>query len=118
MSGWRGAGAVAWCMAESRDQDATPLVNFGGNVAFAPRHRYPPSSEAEVLEVLDRHAGGTIRVIGSLHSWSDDTVSDDVILDLQLFDQVAIETRGDEIWATIGAGCVIADALAQLRASA
>src|SRR5205814_343790 len=76
-----------WGMAESRDQGATPLVNFGGNVAFAPRHRYTPSSEAEVLEVLDRHAGGTIRVIGSLHSWSDDTVSDDAILDLRLFDQ-------------------------------
>jgi FAD/FMN-containing dehydrogenase len=99
-------------MAEPRDQGATPLVNFGGNVAFAPRHRYTPSSEAEVLEVLDRHAGGTIRVIGSLHSWSDDA-----ILDLRLFDQVAIETRGDEIWATIGAGCVLTDALAQLRAA-
>jgi len=104
-------------MAGLRDQGATPLVNFGGNVAFKPRHRYTPSSEAEVLEVLDRHAGGTIRVIGSLHSWSDDTVSDDAILDLRLFDQVVVETRGDEIWATIGAGCVLSDALAQLRAA-
>jgi FAD/FMN-containing dehydrogenase len=104
-------------MAEPRDEGATPLVNFGGNVAFAPRHRYAPGSEAEVLEVLDRHAGGTIRVVGSLHSWSDDTVSGDVILDLRQLDGVAVETRGDEIWATIGAGCVLADALAQLRAA-
>lgn len=104
-------------MAELLDPGATPVVNFGGNVVFTPRHRYTPSSEAEVLEVLDRHAGGTIRVIGSLHSWSNDTVSDDVILDLRLFDQVAVETRGDEIWATIGAGCVLSDALAQLRAA-
>lgn len=111
------AGAVAWRMAEPRDEGATPLVNFGGNVAFAPRHRYTPSSEAEVLEVLDRHAGGMIRVVGSLHSWSEDTVSDDAILDLRLFDQVAVETRGGEIWATIGAGCVLSDALAQLRAA-
>ncbi len=113
----RAAGAVAWRMAEPRDEGATPLVNFGGNVAFTPRHRYAPSSEAEVLEVLDRHAGGTIRVVGSLHSWSDDTVSGDVILDLRSFDGVAVDTRGDEIWATIGAGCVLADALAQLRAA-
>jgi hypothetical protein len=62
--------------------------------------------------VLDRHAGGTIRVVGSMHSWSDDTVSDDVILDLRQFDQVAIETRDGEIWATVGAGCVLSDALA------
>jgi L-gulono-1,4-lactone dehydrogenase len=104
-------------MAEPRDEGATPVVNFGGNVTFTPRHRYAPGSEAEVLEVLDRHAGGTIRVVGSLHSWSDDTVSGDVILDLRQLDGVAVETRGDEIWATVGAGCVLADALAQLRAA-
>src|SRR3954469_19268318 len=98
MSERRPAGAVPCRMPEPRDEGATPLVNFGGNVAFAPRHRYTPGSEAEVLDVLDRHAGGMIRVVGSLHSWSDDTVSDDVILDLRSFDQVAVETRGDEIW--------------------
>jgi len=70
-------------MAETQDTDGPPIVNFGGNVSFTPRHRYAPHSEAEVLEILDRHAGGTIRVIASLHSWSDDTVSDDVIVDLR-----------------------------------
>ncbi|HEX3759992.1 MAG TPA: D-arabinono-1,4-lactone oxidase [Kofleriaceae bacterium] len=104
-------------MPEPCDEGATPLVNFGGNVAFAPRHRYAPASEAEVLAVLDRHAGGMIRVVGSLHSWSDDIVSDDVILDLRQFDRVEIEIRDGEIWATIGAGCVLSDALTQLRAA-
>jgi FAD/FMN-containing dehydrogenase len=105
-------------MPEPRDEGGTPLVNFGGNVAFTPRHRYAPRSEAEVLEVLDRHAGGMIRVVASLHSWSDDTVCDDVLLDLCHFDQVEVETRGGEIWATVGAGCVLSDALARLRAEA
>lgn len=117
MSERHAARGVAWRMAEPRDEGATPLVNFGGNVTFTPRHRYAPGGEAEVLAVLDRHAGGTIRVVGSMHSWSDDIVSDDVILDLRQLDGVAVETRGDEIWATIGAGCVLADALAQLRAA-
>jgi FAD/FMN-containing dehydrogenase len=104
-------------MSQPRDELDAPIVNFGGNVAFSPRHRYAPGSEAEVLELLDRHAGGRIRVIGSLHSWSEDAVCDDVILDLHRFDQVAIEHRDGEIWATIGAGCVLGDALAQLRAA-
>ncbi|TMQ20123.1 MAG: FAD-binding protein [Deltaproteobacteria bacterium] len=105
-------------MAGPRDDGGTPIVNFGGNVAFTPRHRYAPRSEAEVLAVLDRHAGGTIRVVASLHSWSDDVVCDDVILDLRHFDRVVVETRDGETWATVGAGCVLGDALAQIRAAA
>jgi FAD/FMN-containing dehydrogenase len=105
-------------MSEPRQRGAAPIVNFGGNVSFAPRHRYTPRSEREVLELLDRHAGGTIRVVASLHSWSDDIVCDDVVLDLRHFDRVAVETRDGEIWATVGAGCVLADALAQIRAAA
>src|SRR5690242_15791331 len=102
-------------MPEPRDLGGAPIVNFGGNVSFTPRHRYAPRSEAEVLEVLDRHAGGTIRVVGSLHSWSDDTVCDDVILDLCHFDRVTVETRDGETWATVGGGCVLSEVLARLR---
>lgn len=105
-------------MSEPRHRGAAPIVNFGGNVSFTPRHRYTPRSEREVLELLDRHAGGTIRVVASLHSWSDDIVCDDVVLDLRHFDRVAVETRDGEIWATVGAGCVLADALARIRAAA
>lgn len=103
-------------MVDLRDDGGVPIVNFGGNVSFTPRHRYAPRSEAEVLEVLDRHAGGGIRVVASLHSWSEDTVCDDVILDLQHFDHVRLDTVDGQTWATIGAGCVLADVLAQLRA--
>ncbi|HMG22539.1 MAG TPA: D-arabinono-1,4-lactone oxidase [Kofleriaceae bacterium] len=105
-------------MTDLRDEGGTPIVNFGGNVSFTPRHRYAPRSEAEVLEVLDRHAGGAIRVMASMHSWSDDVVCDDVIVDLWHFDRVAVETRDGEIWATVGAGCVLGDALARIRAAA
>ncbi|HMG56317.1 MAG TPA: FAD-binding protein, partial [Kofleriaceae bacterium] len=105
-------------MTDLRDEGGTPIVNFGGNVSFTPRHRYAPRSEAEVLEVLDRHAGGAIRVMASMHSWSDDVVCDDVIVDMRHFDRVAVETRDGEIWATVGAGCVLGDALARIRAAA
>ena len=44
-------------------------VNFGGNQRWYTR-RYQPSSEAEVLDILERHSGQTIRVLGSKHSWS------------------------------------------------
>jgi hypothetical protein len=46
-----------------------PEVNFGGNQRWYTR-RYQPSSEAEVLDILARHSGQTIRVLGSKHSWS------------------------------------------------
>src|SRR5579859_5134761 len=92
------------------------IVNFGGNVVFTPRQVYTPATEAEVLDILDRHAGGRIRVVASLHSWSEDTVSEDVIVDLRQFDAVAVETRDGEIWATVGAGCVLHDALDRLAA--
>ena len=46
------------------------IANFGGNIQFTPRHFYAPITEAEVLDILDRHAAGKIRVVGATHSWS------------------------------------------------
>jgi hypothetical protein len=62
-------------------------VNFGGNLTWRTRC-YRPASEAEVLDILARHATGRIRVLGSKHSWSDIAVSGEVSLDMSLFDDV------------------------------
>jgi hypothetical protein len=42
-------------------------TNFGGNHTWSARS-YRPGSEAEVLEILRRHAREPIRALGSGHS--------------------------------------------------
>src|SRR4051812_32734774 len=87
---------------------AHPITNFGGNVRFTPRHVYAPTTEGEVLAILDRHAGGKVRVGGALHSWSPAVVSDDVFVDLRHFDRVEVRRDADgTVWATVGGGCRI-----------
>lgn len=84
------------------------VKNFGENVVFHPARTYVPASEEEVLAILDRHAGGTIRVRGSLHSWSPAVATDDVLIDLQSFDRVQVHSDGaGRHWAEVGGGCVL-----------
>ena len=92
------------------------VTNFGGNVSFVPRHYYTPRDEPEVLAVLDRHTGGHIRAIGSLHSWSDVVTSDDVIVDLRHFTRVTTTDHDGEAWVTVGAGCRLGALLRAIHA--
>jgi len=93
----------------------TSFRNFGGNVQFQPPAVFAPQCEAQVLEILRQHRGRRFRAIGRLHSWSEATVADDVLLDLRNLDGVSVATdsSGQPI-ATIGAGCQIKRALAEL----
>ncbi len=92
------------------------ISNFGGNICFSPRELYAPATEAEVLEILDRHAKGKVRVIGALHSWSPIVVCEDALVDLRHFDRVEVERGSDgTVWATVGGGCRIKDLLRQLH---
>ena len=97
----------------------TRITNFGGNVRFQPAARYEPRSEEEVLAILERHARGRIRALGSLHSWSDVVACEDAVIDLRRFDGVEVE-RGEDgsIQATVGAGCTLGRLLRVLRARA
>jgi FAD/FMN-containing dehydrogenase len=98
----------------SKNRD--PIVNFGGNVRFTPRCQYAPSTEAEVLQVLDRHAHGKVRVMGALHSWSPTAATDDALIDLRHFDSVDVEQKpGGDVWVTVGGGCRIKDLLRELH---
>ncbi len=84
------------------------ITNFGGNVSFVPKYRYKPQNEAEVLELLNKHAGGKIRVVASLHSWSDVVQCEDVIVDMSNFDSIQIaETATGDVLVTAGGGCIL-----------
>ncbi len=100
--------------------DASPptrrVINFGRNIRFTPRRYYVPTSEAEVLELLNRHTHGKVRVVGALHSWSGGIVSDDALVDLRHFNQVEVAQDADgTILATVGGGCRIKDLLQKLH---
>jgi hypothetical protein len=95
------------------------IVNFGRNVRATPRHLYTPTTEAEVLAILDRHAAGKVRVIGALHAWSPAIACTDVIVDLRRFDRIKTERTADGVvWANIGGGCRIKHVLRTLHALA
>ncbi len=89
--------------------------NFGKNIQLTPRVAYTPSSEQEVLAILDRHRGQRIRVIGRLHSWSKAIETDDVLLDLRQLNQVEPETDGTVKSVRVGAGCQIKRLLSELQ---
>ncbi|MCC7084233.1 MAG: FAD-binding protein [Pirellulales bacterium] len=92
--------------------------NFGGNLTICPRLAVAPRCEAELLDFLAQCKGRKIRVVGRLHSWSDAPAIDDVLVDLRHFDQVAVEKSGDGYVATLGGGCQIKRALAELSQQA
>ena len=93
-------------MAQRHGETRRQFINFGGNIQFTPRQCYAPRTESEVLELLDKHADGKIRVVGSLHSWSEAVVSEDVLIDMRHFADVTVEHGADGVvWATVGGGC-------------
>jgi FAD/FMN-containing dehydrogenase len=89
--------------------------NFGRNRVLQPSAAYTPANEQEVLEILDRHRGQSIRAVGRLHSWSEAILGDGVQLDLRRLDDVLLEQDGDQFVATVGAGCQIKRLLKELN---
>ena len=89
--------------------------NFGKNIQLTPKVAYSPSSEQEVLDILDRHRGQRIRVIGRLHSWSKAIETDDVLIDLRQLNQVEADSDGNEKSVRVGAGCQISRLLSELQ---
>jgi L-gulono-1,4-lactone dehydrogenase len=115
------AGPARGSLLEHRlcaESHGNAVKNFGHNICLRPAVYLVPADEGEVLHILATHAGRNIRAIGSLHSWSEAALSDDVLLDLRRLDSVRTERRGDEVWATVGAGCQIKRALAELERQA
>jgi len=91
------------------------ITNFGGNQRWYSR-RYQPKSEAEIIEILERHQGSTIRAIGSGHSWSATAANADIALDMSLINSVQPITVLGEHLVRVGAGCRLQDLLNRLHA--
>ena len=91
------------------------ITNFGKNICFTPTAHYSPQSEREVLEILEKHRGQTIRCIGRLHSWSRLIESEQVCLDLSHLQQVEPNSSGDDKFVDVGSGCQIKRLLAELN---
>ncbi len=91
------------------------FVNFGNNVRFTPKAYYEPRSEAEVLEILERHRAGRIRVIASRHAWSELISTDDALISMEHIDDVRIEQDDLGFHAVVGAGCQVKHLLAKLN---
>ncbi len=89
--------------------------NFGRNVSTTPGHYYQPRSEAELLEILDRHRGESIRAVGSRHAWSPGIAGSDVLVDLWHIHRVEVRREGEVPLATIGGGCTIRRLVEELR---
>jgi FAD/FMN-containing dehydrogenase len=89
------------------------LHNFGGNVEFD-ASRLAPVDEAAVVAHLEENRRVVSRAIGSLHSWSDATVTSRAF-DLRHFRRVQLTREGGQVWADIEAGCTINAVLDYLR---
>ena len=91
--------------------------NFGRNRVLQPSTAYTPADEQEVLDILNRHRGQSIRAVGRLHSWSEAIIGDGVQLDLRRLNNVLLKPDGDQFVATVGAGCQIKRLLKELNRS-
>jgi FAD/FMN-containing dehydrogenase len=91
------------------------IVNFGRNVRFRPRRLYTPRTEGELLDILNRHRSGQIRVVASRHAWSEAIVSDDALVDMRHFNYVRLHERAGETYVTVGGGCQIKHLLMALN---
>jgi FAD/FMN-containing dehydrogenase len=91
--------------------------NFGRNVAIEPKLLVVPKDRKEVLAVLEQHRGRKIRVIGSLHSWSEAARADDVAVDVRHLAGISLVTGAEHrpAYADIGAGCTVDRALDYLH---
>src|SRR5262245_40520612 len=94
---------------------AQTIVNFGQNIRFTPRKFYAPRTEGELLEILNAHRSGQIRVVASRHAWSEAIVSADALIEMRHFNQVRLHERDGETFATVGGGCQIKHLLARLN---
>ena len=91
------------------------IRNFGGNLAFSPEHHEVARDEAEVLQILQRHRHRQLRAHGSLHSWSQVAVCNEVSVDVSQLNWVQLNTETPNPTASVGAGCRIKQLLAELN---
>jgi L-gulonolactone oxidase len=62
--------------------------NWAGNVRSAPTEWHAPASEADVIALVQRGAGRTLRVVGAGHSWSPIAAPEQVGITLDKLDGI------------------------------
>ena len=95
-------------------EKAKIVQNFGRNLRFKPKHIYSPNSRVELIDILQKHNSGKIRVVASKHSWSGLIETEDVLIDMSHFDYVRVQEKNYESTVTVGAGCKVKHLLAEL----
>jgi len=68
-----------------------------------------------LIDILENHKNGKIRVVASKHSWSSLIETEDVLIDMSHFDYVKIHEKNHEISVTVGAGCKVKKLLKELN---
>ena len=85
-------------------EQAKIVQNFGHNLRFKPSHVYSPVNKDELIDILEKHKSGKIRVVASKHSWSGLIETEDVLIDMSNFDYVKIHEKNHKTSVTVGAG--------------
>ncbi len=90
------------------------VTNFGGEVRFAPKFSYEPKTEGEVLDILGRHKGQSIRAVGSLHSWNTG-MECDVLIDMRNLGGIKVGEKGGAPYAEAGGGATLGALVGELK---
>ena len=91
------------------------VQNFGRNLSFKPLYSYSPINKDELIDILEKHNSGKIRVVASKHSWSSLIETKDVLIDMSHFDYVKIQENNLQISVIVGAGCKVKKLLEELN---
>lgn len=88
------------------------ISNFGRNVLIEPDKVFQPESADEVLAILRQHPGTKVRVMASLHAWSEGAKTSGIAINLRHLDTVTINADAQTV--TVGAGCKVKRLLNEL----
>lgn len=91
------------------------IYNFGRNVRFKPKHLYKPKSFEEVLDILNKHKNGQIRVCGAKHAWNGGIESSDAFLDISNLDKIDVKEENGKKYVYVDGGVVLKDLITELR---
>lgn len=92
----------------------TNVTNFGGNQTWQATY-FKPSSDQEVLDILNDNADRRVRPVGSLHSWSDIAATDSIGLDMTNLNSVEPYEKDGQHFVRVGGGCKLHRLVSQLH---
>ena len=91
------------------------IRNFGRDCVFTPKVILTPSTEDELVSLLNRDHPESVRVIGSKHAWNKGIKTEDTVLDLKHLNHIEIEHVDEKQVVHVGAGCKLSRLLRELN---